>query len=32
MILDCQLFLMLGELLKDGGGTVTGLGPNVNIH
>ena len=29
MILDCQLFLMLGELLKDGVGTATGLGPNV---
>ena len=29
IILDCQLFLMLGELLKDGGGTATGLDPSV---
>ena len=28
-ILDLELFLMLGELLKVGG-TETGLGPNVN--
>ena len=30
-ILDIQLLIMLGEQLK-GGGTATGLGPNVTIH